>query len=136
MIFMKKVKVEKLQDWLMMDEGRLQDASKALVEFYENDEYLHLEVYENDEVFFETFFGNNPMEVARSVFYGDYNFMDEYVKFNNSTGNLQSLTEREYRRLLEANSYDIAHEIISIMPNDEFFMGVELEEFLQEMEED
>ena len=131
---MKKVKVEKLQDWLMMDEGRLQEASQALVEFYENDEYLHLEVYDNDETFFKTFFSDNPMEVARSVFYGDYNFMDEYVKFNNSTGNLQSLTEREYKRLLEANSYDIAHEIISIMPNDEFFMNVELEEFLQEME--
>lgn len=133
---MKKIKVEKLQDWLMMDEGRLQEASQALVEFYENDEYLHLEVYDNDETFFKTFFNDNPMEVARSVFYGDYNFMDEYVKFNNSTGNLQSLTEREYKRLLEANSYDIAHEIISIMPNDEFFMSVELEEFLQEMEEE
>lgn len=54
------------------------------------------EIYNNDEEFFNTFFEGRPMEVARSIYYGNYRFMDEYVKFN-GYGNIESL-----------NSYEIA----------------------------
>ena len=53
-----------------------------------------LEYWENDEEFFNTYFYNNPMEAVRSSFYGDYNYCDEYVKFD-GYGNLTSANEYE-----------------------------------------
>ena len=55
----------------------------------------HLEYWENDEEFFNTFYYNNPMEVARAVYYGEYCFTDEYV-YINAYGNLESIST--YRR--------------------------------------
>ena len=52
--------------------------------------FEHLEYWENDEVFFNTFYYHNPMEVARAVFYGDYNFNDDYVRIN-AYGNLETI---------------------------------------------
>ena len=50
--------------------------------------------WENDEDFFNTFFSDNPMEVARATFYGDYKYCDPYVRFN-GYGNLESFDEYE-----------------------------------------
>ena len=52
----------------------------------------YLEVYENDEEFFDMFFEGRSAEVARAIYYGDYNYNDEYVKFN-AYENLESLSE-------------------------------------------
>ena len=54
-----------------------------------------LEVWENDEEFFNTFFYNNPAEVARAISFGDYNYNDCYVRFN-GYGNLETLSRYEY----------------------------------------
>lgn len=62
----------------------------------------YLEVYNNDEEFFNMFFDNNPMEVARAIYYGDYNYNDEYVKFN-GYANLESLSDYDYEKLLKEN---------------------------------
>lgn len=51
-----------------------------------HDDYIYL----NDEDFFETW-GASGYEVARSTFYGDYNFSHDYVKFN-GYGNLESMS--------------------------------------------
>ena len=48
-------------------------------------------IYGNDEGFFETLFHNNPYEVARSTFYGTYNFSEDYVRFD-WYGNLETLS--------------------------------------------
>lgn len=50
------------------------------------------EFYDNDEDFFNLYFENNPYEVARSICYGNYRYMDEYVYFN-GYGNLESANE-------------------------------------------
>ena len=47
-----------------------------------------LDFYNNDEEFFEVFFENKD-DVARAVSYGDYRYMDEFVRFN-GYGNLES----------------------------------------------
>ena len=64
----------------------------------------YLEYYENNEEFFNTFFYNNPMEAVRSEFYGDYNYCDEYVKFD-GYGNLKSVNdyelEKEYKYYID-----------------------------------
>lgn len=59
-------------------------------EYLETKDYYDDILYYNDEDFFNTYFYNNPMEVARSTFYGDYRYCDDYVRFN-GCGNLESL---------------------------------------------
>ena len=46
----------------------------------------------NDDEFFNTYFEGKPMEAVRSASYGEYNYMDEYVKFN-GYGNLESASQ-------------------------------------------
>ena len=57
-----------------------------------------LEYWNNDDDFFNTFFYNNPTEAVRSAYYGDYNYCDEYVKFNG------------YGNLVSFNDYDLENE--------------------------
>ena len=72
-----------------------------------NGELESLNVWENDDDFFNTFFGGDPMEVARSISFGDYNYNDEYVAFN-GYGNLVSYNEYQVEKLLK----DFEEEII------------------------
>lgn len=67
----------------------------------------HLEIYENDEYFFDTFFDGRPMEAVRAAHYGDYNYNDDYVRFN-GYGNLESFGDYQY----EAELKDYVDEII------------------------
>ena len=64
----------------------------------------YLEYYENNEEFFNTFFYNNPSEAVRSSFYGDYNYCDNWVKFD-GYGNLKSVDdyelEKEYKYYID-----------------------------------
>ena len=53
-----------------------------------------LEYWNNDEEFFNTFFYNNPMEAAKTLYFGNYDYFDEYVKFDGN-GNLSSANEYE-----------------------------------------
>jgi hypothetical protein len=51
------------------------------------------EVFDNDEEFFSMFFPNagDGIKVARAIFYGDYNYSHNWVKFN-GYGNLESIS--------------------------------------------
>lgn len=50
--------------------------------------------YNHDEDFYETYFSNKS-EVARAIYYGgNYNYMDDYVRFN-AYGNLETCCEYE-----------------------------------------
>ena len=71
----------------------------------------YLEVYNNDEEFFNMFFDGRPAEVARAIYYGDYNYNDEYIKFN-AYENLESLSEYDYEELLEENIEEITENLI------------------------
>lgn len=51
--------------------------------------------WENDEEFFNTFFFNNPYDVARVIHFGNYNYYDPYVRFD-GYGNIESLEEYEF----------------------------------------
>ncbi len=62
--------------------------------------------YSNDE---ELFFGMDPMEAVRCTYYGNYNFMDEYAKFN-GYGNVDTYSAYQVRE--------------SIMKEDEFLSWV------------
>lgn len=53
----------------------------------------------------EMLYGMETMDVVRCVYFGEFNFLDDYYRFN-GYGNLKSLTE---------------HEIIEEMKNDSYF---------------
>ena len=71
----------------------------------------YLEVYENDEEFFNMFFEGKPAELARAIYYGDFNYNDEYIKFN-GYGNLKTLCENDYEEMLEENIEEITENLI------------------------
>lgn len=71
-----------------------------------NNELEHLDMWENDDDFFNTFFSSNPMEVARAVQYGDYNYNDAYVTFD-VYQNLVSYTGYEVEELLKDHEEEI-----------------------------
>lgn len=69
----------------------------------------YLIVYENDEEFFNLFFQNNPIEAVRAALYGNYNYNDEYVKFN-GYDNLESLEQWEYEELVKSHVDEVIKE--------------------------
>ena len=71
----------------------------------------YLDVYNNDEEFFNMFFEGKPAELARAIYYGDFNYNDEYIKFN-GYGNLETFSEYEYEELLEENIEEITENLI------------------------
>ena len=71
----------------------------------------YLDVYNNDEEFFNMFFEGKPAELARAIYYGDFNYNDEYIKFN-GYGNLETFSEYEYEELLEENIEEITKNFI------------------------
>lgn len=93
----------------------------------------YLEFYGNDEDFFSTFFNGNPMEVARSIFYGDYRYCDDYVKFN-GYGNLESVSEWEYEEELKGSANDIAQELERLI--DENSLDIDDYDYFIDYEED
>ena len=87
----------------------LEEAKRLVAEVNSyNGALSHLEVFENDEWFFEDFFSNNQ-EAVRAAIYGNYNYTDEYVKFD-GYGNLESFNECEYNELIRNNLNDIIKE--------------------------
>lgn len=77
-----------------------------------------LRYYENDEYFFNTYYCDNPMEVARACTYGNYNFMDAYVKIN-AYGNLTSVCYYDLKRELKESMDEIINRAIAL--KDEVF---------------
>ena len=71
----------------------------------------YLEYWDNDEEFFNTFFRNDPMEAVRASYYGDYNYCDDYVKFN-GYGNLESANEYNLVKRYEEYIDDIVKALI------------------------
>ena len=64
-------------------------------------------LYDFDEEFFETAFGNDPIEAARATFFGNIqNWSDEYIRFN-GYGNLESLSEYDAVEVAEDHVDDI-----------------------------
>lgn len=92
----------------------------------------YLEYYENDEEFFNMFFeGKQPMEIARATYYGNYNFMDDYVHFN-AYGNLDSCSEYEYEEELKGYIDEIIDRLTEEQNN--LYLDSEIKELLENIE--
>ena len=101
--------LNEIKGLLLNDFNTLKDVVRELNSWNACLDYL--EVYENDEEFFDMFFEGRPAEVARAIYYGDYNYNDEYVKFN-VYENLESLSEYDYEEMLEENIEEITENLI------------------------
>lgn len=109
--------LEKLKEELSIDE--LKEMSRD-VNCYDG-RLDFLDYYENDEYFFRDFFGDKVDEAVRAVCYGNYEYMDDYVRFN-AYGNLDSCSEYEYEKEIEEYAAEIIEdyvEIIDEMCNDD-----------------
>ena len=122
---------EKLQGLLLGDTGNLMVIVQELNNWNGNLDYLR--VYENDEEFFGMFFSNNPMELARAIYYGDYKYNDEYVRFD-VYGNLESLDDFEYEEELKDNIEEILDELMENYNN--IYLPAEIEEIFNNVEEE
>jgi hypothetical protein len=58
------------------------------------------EIFGNDEDFFDNFFSNSPMRLAQAVYYGDYHYYHEFVRFN-GYGNLETFQNMTTDQLCE-----------------------------------
>ena len=105
----KEMLLNEIKGLLLNDLDTLKDVVSELNSWNACLDYL--DVYENDEEFFEMFFEGNPMEVARAIYYGDYNYNDEYIKFN-GYGNLETFSKYDYEELLEENIEEITENLI------------------------
>lgn len=133
---------EKLKEVLMeqVDEKTLLEMTDEVNGY--NGGLDHLRVSYNDEEFFNTYFHNNPMGAVRSVSFGEYNFNDEYVRFN-GYGNLVTLDEWQLHRELRESKEDIIDEYLRLLEENsidddcisDFISDLEEEEEQEEGEE-
>ena len=100
----KEMLLNEIKELLLNDMDTLRDVVRELDGWNGCLDYLN--VYNNDEEFFDIFFANNPAEVARAIYYGDFNYNDEYIKFN-AYGNLETLSEYDYEKLLKENVEEV-----------------------------
>lgn len=66
----------------------------------------------NDEYFLNEMF-KTPDDAVRAVCYGEYNYMDNYVRIN-VYGNLESCSEYEYEDELKSYIDDITDRLIEM----------------------
>ena len=121
------MKKEKIREYLLNNEETLLDVVSELNSW--NSCLENLDFWENDEDFFNTFF-NNPMEAIRATYYGDYNYNDEYVKFN-GYGNIDSYSEYERIEEIKDNIDDIVENLIECYYN--IYINEELENLILEL---
>ena len=100
----KEMLLNEIKELLLNDMDALRDAVSELNSWNNCLDYLI--VYENDEEFFDMFFKGRPAEVARAIYYGDFNYNDEYIKFN-AYGKLKTLSEYDYEELLKENVEEV-----------------------------
>ena len=128
------MKKEKIREYLLNNEETLLDVVSELNSW--NGCLENLEFWENDEEFFNTFF-DNPMEAIRATYYGNYNYNDDYVKFN-GYGNIDSYSEYDRIEEIKDNIDDIVENLIEYYYD--IYINEELEnlilELLEEKEEE
>lgn len=118
---------EKIIEILLNDDELLKEVVRELNSYSGCLDWL--DYYENDDEFFNIFFQNNVMSAVRAVSYGDYNYMDDFVRIN-VYGNLESCCE--YEMIEEMKSYidDIVSNLIDYK-DDIYISNRDLKEILE-----
>ena len=122
---------KKLKEYLLNNVEELRDVVSELNRW--NGCLDWIEFFENDGDFFESFF-ENKLDAVRATFYGDYNYNDDYVRFN-GYGNLESFSEYDMIEEIKAYIEEIVENLIEYKDNICISDG-NLEELLEEEEEE
>ena len=103
---------EEIKDYLLNHVNEIDNMRSMISEINSIDGSLnYLEYWDNNEEFFDTFFHNDTMEAVRSSYYGDYNYCDDYVRFN-GYGNLESANEYDLVKRYEEYIDDIVNALL------------------------
>ena len=124
------MKKNEIREYLLNNEDVLLEVVSELNSW--NGCLENLDFWENDEEFFNTFF-DNPMEAIRATYYGNYNYNDEYVKFN-GYGNVDSYSEYERIEEIKDNIDDIVENLVECYYN--IYINEELENLILELLEE
>ena len=122
--------MQKIIDYLLENTEELENVTREINSW--DGSLDHLEAYPNDEDFFGTFFSHDVMKAVRAVHFGDYNYNDEYVRFN-GYGNLESFSHYEYINELTDEVEEIAELLVENHGN--IYVSDELMELIDEYEE-
>ena len=123
---------KKLREYLLNDVKELRDVVNEINGW--NGCLDWLEFRENDEEFFELFYsGINGLEIARAIYYGDYNYNDDYVRID-GYGNLVSYTEYEMIEEIKDSIDEIVENLIE--HHDNLDLSDDIEEIFEEAEEE
>jgi hypothetical protein len=84
---------------MVMDENELVQLNNL---YCQSTNCFDNEIYGNDDDFMETFFGRGtaPMRLAQAIYYGDYHYYHEFVRFN-GYGNLETFQNMTTDQLCE-----------------------------------
>ena len=119
---------EKVKEYLLAhDDDELIEVVEEINSF--NGELEFIRYYPNDEEFFDTFFKDNPTEAVRASFYGQYNYCDSWVKFD-EYGNLESADGYTLVKELKYYIDEIVTELIKVYK--EIEVSKELKEILED----
>lgn len=110
------LKMDELKERLLNDIEETKNLIREVNSWNMRLEYL--DYWDNSDWFFEECFSTKN-EVARAICYGNYNYMDELVRFN-AYGNLESCSEYEYEEEIKDYIGEIAQVIIEEKDNIEF----------------
>lgn len=124
------MKKNEIREYLLNNEEILLEVVSELNSW--NSCLENLDFWENDEEFFNTFF-DNPMDAIRATYYGNYNYNDDYVKFN-GYGNIDSYSEYERIEEIKDNIDDIVDNLIECYYN--IYINEELENLILELLEE
>ena len=102
------MKYEKIREYLLNNEETLLRVVGDLNAY--NGCLDNLDFWLNDGDFFSCYF-ENPIDAVRGTYYGDYNYNEDYVKFN-AYGNIDSYTEEEKNEEIKDNIDDIVYCLI------------------------
>ena len=92
-----------VKEYLLDNEDKLLDVVQELNSW--NGSFEELRFYDNDEYTINELF-SSPYDFAEACSYGEYNFNEDYFKFDN-LGNIQSYTYREMVNEVRDNIDDI-----------------------------
>ena len=100
---------EEIKNYLL---NHVDEIGDIIIEINSIDGSLYfLEFFDNDDEIFNTFFSNNPTEAVRSAYYGDYNYCDDWVKFDGYM-NLKSVDDYELEKEYKDYIDDITKSLI------------------------
>lgn len=123
---------KKLREYLLNNVEELRDVVNEINGWNGNLDWIRFEY--NDEEFFELFYsGKNGLEIARAIYYGDYNYNDDYVRIN-AYGNLESYTEYEMIEEMKDSIDEIVENLIE--EHDNLYLNDNIEEIFEEAEEE